>query len=94
VNDAEVLLRLENNVKLRAINKGERQRALEVAKRMALIAPRRPDLWLDLARLNEAVGSLGAASRSYEACLALTGQGTDLHNEAVLSLGSLKRKLN
>jgi regulator of sirC expression with transglutaminase-like and TPR domain len=94
VNDAEVLLRLENNVKLRAINKGERQRALEVAKRMALIAPRRPDLWLDLARLNEAVGSLGAASRSYEACLALTGQGTDLHNEAAISLSSLKRKLN
>jgi len=94
VSDAEVLLRLQNNMKLRALNNGERQRALEVAKRMALVAPRRPELWIDLARLNEAVGSLGAASKSYEACLALARTGTDLHNEAALGLYALKRKLN
>ena len=33
VSDIEVLLRLENNLKLRAIQSGERLRALEVAKR-------------------------------------------------------------
>jgi hypothetical protein len=51
-------------------------------------------LWIDLARLNEGVGSLGAASKSYEACLALAPGGTDLHNEAALGLYALKRKLN
>ncbi len=94
VSDAEVLLRLENNLKLRAINKGERQRALDVAKRMTLIAPRRAELWIDMARLNEAVGSLGAAKKAYEACMALARQGSGLHNEAALGLYALKRKLN
>lgn len=94
VSDTEVLLRLQNNIKLRALNRGERQRALDIAKRMALIAPRRAEVWIDLARLNEGVGSLGAATKSYEACLALAGQGTDLHNEAALGLYALKRKLN
>lgn len=94
VSDAEVLLRLQNNIKLRALNRGERQRALEIARRMALIAPRRPEVWMDLARLNEAAGSLGAAGRAYEACLAFAESGTDLHNEAVLGLHILKRKLN
>jgi predicted TPR repeat methyltransferase len=81
-------------VKLRALSRGDRQRALDLNKRMVLIAPRRPDLWIDLARLNEATGSLGAASKAYEACLALVRAGTDLHNEAALGLYSLKRKLN
>lgn len=94
VSDAEVLLRLLNNIKLRALNRGERQRSLDIARRMVLIAPRRPELWMDLARLNEAAGSLGAAARAYEACLALAEQGTDLHNEAALGLYTLKRKLN
>jgi regulator of sirC expression with transglutaminase-like and TPR domain len=94
VSDAEVLLRLQNNIKLRALNRGERQRALDISRRMVLIAPRRPELWLDLARLGEAAGSLGAAARAYEACLALADSGTDLHNEAALGLYALKRKLN
>jgi hypothetical protein len=61
---------------------------------MILIAPRRPELWMDLARLSEAAGSLGAAARAYERCLAFADSGTDLHNEAALGLYALKRKLN
>jgi len=94
VGDVEVLLRLENNLKLRAIQSGERMRVLEVAKRMVLIAPRRPELWLDLGRLNEAAGALGAALRAFEACLSLVPAGQSLHNEAALSLHMLKRRLN
>ncbi|MGH6870004.1 MAG: SirB1 family protein [Rhizomicrobium sp.] len=94
VGDVDVLLRLENNLKLRALNAGERVRALEVAKRMVLIAPRKPELWIDLARLNEANGALGAAQKSYEACLTLAKQGQGLHNEAALALNALKRRLN
>ncbi len=92
--DVDVLLRLENNLKLRALQSGERTRALEIAKRMVLIAPRRPELWIDLARLNESAGALGAAQKAYDACLTLAERGQPLHNEAALALLALKRKLN
>jgi regulator of sirC expression with transglutaminase-like and TPR domain len=94
VGDIDVLLRLENNLKMRALQTGERMRALEIVKRMVLIAPRRPDLWIDLGRLNEATGALGAAQKSFEACLSLVPPGHGLHNEAALGLHALKRRLN
>ena len=94
VSDIDVLLRLENNLKLRVLQTGERARAVEIAKRMVLIAPRRADMWIDLARLNESSGALGAAQKAYEACLALAPQGVALHNEAALALHALKRRLN
>lgn len=94
VSDCDVLLRLQNNLKRRAIEAGDKARALEIARRMALIAPRRPDLWMDLARLHEGSGSLGAAKKAYEACLALAKSGAALHNEAALGLAGLKRRLN
>jgi predicted TPR repeat methyltransferase len=81
-------------LKLRALQAGERVRALEIAKRMVLIAPRTPELWIDLARLNEANGALGAAQKAYEACLSLAKTGQGLHNEAALALHALKRRLN
>jgi regulator of sirC expression with transglutaminase-like and TPR domain len=92
--DVDVLLRLENNLKVRAVQAGERLRAIEIAKRMVLIAPRRPELWLDLGRLSEATGALGAAQKAFEACLSLVPTGQSLHNEAALSLHALKRRLN
>jgi regulator of sirC expression with transglutaminase-like and TPR domain len=94
VGDIEVLLRLANNLKLRVLQAGERSRALEIAKRMVLIAPRRADMWNDLARLSESAGALGAAQRAYEACLAIAPQGAAMHNEAALALHALKRRLN
>jgi len=94
VSDVEVLLRLENNLKLRALAKGDGKRALEIAERMILIAPKNADLWLELARLKETVGALGAAMRAYEACLSLSTAGADLHNEAALALHAIKRRLH
>jgi regulator of sirC expression with transglutaminase-like and TPR domain len=94
VSDIEVLLRLQNNLKVRALEAGDRARALEIARRMALFAPKRPEIWLELAQLNEASGSLGAARRAFEQCLALAGKGEAIHNEAALALNNLKRKLN
>lgn len=94
VSDIDVLLRLQNNMKLRALQRGTPERGLEIARRMALIAPRRPEIWLDLGRINEALGVLGAARKAYEVCLQLAPAGEALHNEAVLSLNQLKRRLN
>jgi regulator of sirC expression with transglutaminase-like and TPR domain len=94
VPDVDVLLRLENNLKLRALNAGDRNRALEIAKRMVLFAPQKAELWIDLARLSERAGALGAASRAYESCLALAQPSAALHNEAALGLQALKRRLH
>jgi hypothetical protein len=49
---------------------------------------------MDLGRLNEASGALGAAQRAYEACLSLVPGGQALHNEAALGLHALKGRLN
>jgi regulator of sirC expression with transglutaminase-like and TPR domain len=94
VTDAEVLLRLQNNLKLLALQSGDNARATEIAERMVLVAPRRPELWMDLARLREGEGSLGAAHKAYETCMTLTKSGSILHNEAALALQGLKRRLN
>jgi regulator of sirC expression with transglutaminase-like and TPR domain len=93
VDDIEILLRLENNLKIRAMQVGELPRALAVAKRMVLIAPKRPDLWVDLAQLHEREGELGAARTAYSACLTLAQPGAPLHNEAALGLQALTRRL-
>jgi regulator of sirC expression with transglutaminase-like and TPR domain len=94
VDDVEVLLRLLNNLKLVALKTGDRTRALVVSERMGLIAPRRPELWFDIARLQEARGSLGAAKKAYETVLRHAQPGAVLHNEAALALAVLKRRLN
>lgn len=94
VSDTEVLLRLQNNLKQRALQSGENARALEIAKRMVLIGSRRTDLWLELAHLQETAGSLSAARQAYEAALVLSKPGDASLNEAALALNALKRRLN
>jgi len=94
VSDTDVLLRLQNNLKVRALEAGNHGRTLEIAKRMVLVGPRKPELWLDLARLNESVGAMGDARRAYESCLEIARPGQPLHNEAALGLSGLKRRIN
>jgi regulator of sirC expression with transglutaminase-like and TPR domain len=94
VSDTDVLLRLQNNVKLRAAEGGDHMRAIEIANRMVIMAPKRSELWLELAQLNEVAGILRAAREAYEMCLSLSGPGESGHNEAALALASLKRRLN
>ena len=94
VSDTDVLLRLQNNLKLRALERGDGARGRDVAGRMVLLAPRRPDLWFDLARINEAMGILGEARNAYERCSGLARPGEALHNEAALALANLRRRLN
>jgi predicted TPR repeat methyltransferase len=79
---------------MRALGAGDGERALELTRRMALVAPSRPDVWFDLARLNEAIGILGAARNAYEMCLERAPSGQALHNEAAIALSQLKRRLN
>jgi regulator of sirC expression with transglutaminase-like and TPR domain len=94
VSDTDVLLRLLNNLRGRALKARETARAVTIGSRMALIAPSRPALWLDLARLQEAQGSLTAARTSYENSLNASRAGDAFHNDASLALAALKRRLN
>lgn len=94
VSDTEVLLRLQNNLKQRASQAGDHGRALDITRRMVLIGPKRIELWLELARLQENAGSLGAARQAYEAALAVGRPGDVSLNEAALALNALKRRLN
>jgi regulator of sirC expression with transglutaminase-like and TPR domain len=94
VADGDVLLRLQNNIKTRALKSREIGRAIDVLKRMTLIAPRRNILWLELAHLQESLGALSAARAAYETCLTLSQSGEDISNEAAFALHALKRRLN
>ena len=94
VSDADVLLRLQNNIKTRALKARETSRAIEMLKRMTLIAPKRNILWLELAHLQESLGALSAARTAYENCLKFSRPGEDVSNEAAFALHALKRRLN
>jgi len=94
VSDVDVLLRLQNNIRNRALRNRNAARAIEIGRRMAQIAPHRPPLWLDLARLHESEGALSAARAAYEHCLKASRGGDLFHNEATLALHLLTRRIN
>lgn len=94
VGRREVLLRLLNNIRTRALTSKDMVRALTIAERMVLISPRQPELWLDLSRANEAVGNLKSAIRAAQSCLSMVGTGQAAGREAIFSLASLRRRLN
>jgi regulator of sirC expression with transglutaminase-like and TPR domain len=94
VSDTEVLLRLQNNIKNRALKNRDAARAIEILRRMTLIAPRRSAAWLELGRLQESMGALSYARVAYETCLKLPRANDQFSNEAAVALHALKRRLN
>jgi regulator of sirC expression with transglutaminase-like and TPR domain len=94
VSDVDVLLRLQNNIRSRALRSQDSARAIEIGRRMAQLAPYRPPLWLDLAHLHESAGALSAARTAYEHCLKASHAGDAYHNEATLALHALRRRIN
>ena len=94
VSDIDVLLRLQNNIRSRALRSHDSARAIEIGRRMAQLAPYRPPLWLDLAHLHESAGALSAARTAYEHCLKASRTGDMYHNEATLALHALRRRIN
>ena len=94
VSDVDVLLRLQNNIRTRAMRSRDSTRAIEIGRRMAQLAPYRPPLWLELARLHESEGALSAARTAYEHCLQASRGGDTFHNEATLALHALRRRIN
>jgi regulator of sirC expression with transglutaminase-like and TPR domain len=61
VGDRDVVLRLENNIKLRLIQAGRTAEALTLIERMLLLVPEHAQLWTELAQLNAKEGRMNAA---------------------------------
>lgn len=87
----DVLLRLLNNQRSRA---KEPQRNLSLCERMILLAPKRADLWLDVAKASETVGKLRNAAGAFQAVMKIAGVESQLGREAAIALNAVKRRLN
>jgi len=94
VGRREVLLRLLNNIRTRALAGKDMVRSLTIAERMVMVSPRQAELWLDLSRANEAVGKLKNAIHAAQSCASLAGSDTTAGREAIFALASLRRRLN
>ncbi len=93
VADREVVLRLENNIKLRLLRDQQPDRAVEVIERMLLFAPGEPGLLRELGLLQARLGNIGAAIGALERFIAQGGDDRLLHQTAVL-LQQLRTRLN
>ncbi len=70
VSDRDVLLRLQNNVKLRLMQMERPAEAAETIERMLLFAPGLHTLWREAGLMHVHAGSLGQAVAAFEAYLA------------------------
>ena len=61
VPDRSILLRLQNNIKLRLLQGEQQEKASEILEIMLMIAPNTPELWREAGVLHAALGNLRAA---------------------------------
>ncbi len=96
VSDRDVLLRLENNVRLRLANREDWAAAAQSLDRMLAIAPDRPELLFEAGQLNARLDKRRAAIAAFERFLSVGGAGSDpAVRERVSSLlQELRRGLN
>lgn len=93
VTDRDVLLRLQNNVKLRLAQLGESARAISVIKVMLLFAPTESSLWREMAALEAKLGNLQAAITALDEYLKREFRDGP-RQEAALLLQRLQRRIN
>ena len=60
-DNRDVLVRLQNNIKVRAVETGDLDRALELLSRMTLFSPEHPGLWFERTVLLSRQGQVKAA---------------------------------
>lgn len=93
VPDRDILLRLQNNIKTRAIQARDATRAGDIVRRMLLLAPERGFLYRELGLLEAHAGNMGAAIAAMESYLERTDSAAERHDAAAL-LQQFKSKLN
>jgi regulator of sirC expression with transglutaminase-like and TPR domain len=93
VGNRGILLRLQNNIRIRLMHVQALEQAAAVLERMLLIAPKEPLLWLDAGGHYARLGNLRAAIDAAEQCLRFAGE-EGLRMRAQRLLQELKGKLN
>jgi regulator of sirC expression with transglutaminase-like and TPR domain len=91
VSDRAILLRLQNNIKLRLV-KDDPEKALEVVDRMLLFMPEEASLRVEAGYLSINAGKLRAAAQHLERAV-IDGEG-DLRHRAAALLQQLRGRLN
>ena len=96
VSDRDVLLRLENNTRLRLARKADWPGAAQSLERMLAIAPDRPELLFEAGQLHARLDKRRAAIAAFQRFLEIEGEGGDpaLRRHATALLQELRRGLN
>ena len=89
----EVLLRLMNNVKIRALKAKNDSRAAEMLERMTALAPEDAALWFERAMVDADLGHIQAARQALATCLS-SDPNPSLRQLAQDKLGLMQRSLN
>lgn len=93
VGNRAILLRLQNNIKLRLLRERRWARALDVVEAMLLFAPGEPELWREAGILSSRLGNLGRAVECLETSIAQQPSDAARHATAAL-LQRLRNQLN
>lgn len=91
--DRDILLRIQNNIKVRLLRAGELGTALRVVEVMAAIAPDRAELWRETGLLNARLGNLKTAVVALEEYHRRIG-GDPRGQRTALLLQELRSRLN
>lgn len=95
VSDRDVLLRLENNVRLRLVRREDWQGAARSLERMLAIAPDRPELLFELGQIDARLEKRRAAIAAFERFLVVSDPAEPgLRQKAQALLQELRRGLN
>jgi len=93
VSNREILLRLQNNIRIRARQRGDTALALRTTESMLVLAKDAPVFRLEIAALKAKAGELKAALSDIESLLDSHG-AEELHEQAELLQATLKGRLN
>jgi regulator of sirC expression with transglutaminase-like and TPR domain len=93
VGNRDILLRLQNNIKSRALAAGDTARAGEILERMALIAPDVASVWQELGVMSMHLGNLRRAMNALETFLDFAPPA-EQGREAESLLEKIKSSLN
>ena len=93
VDNRSILLRLQNNIKLRHLRNGQVARALETLDDMLLFAPQEPALWRETGLLRAHLGNIPAAITALETFMAMAGSDPMLHQTALI-IQQLRNRLS
>ncbi|MBY0429457.1 MAG: transglutaminase-like domain-containing protein [Alphaproteobacteria bacterium] len=92
VSDRQVLLRLQNNIKMRRLQHGELEKAIDCLQTMVLFAPAEAMLWRELGLFHGKAGNIKSAVSALETFMKL-GVPESLKHQTALILQKLRSGL-